>query len=126
MKGIILLNYGENTKQIEEEEKLRFLKAILEQMNVPLEGTWDSESLSVDEKIKLRKLLYNLGIQVIDDLDGFMEIYVENEKVAEWHKPMYKLKRDLQQLDRRKQFFLEMEVSFWSLFEENEISAEND
>ena len=49
-----------------------------------------------------------------------MQMYVEHEKVAEWHKCTYKLKKDLRELDPRKQFYLEMEVNCWSLFEEAE------
>lgn len=121
MKGTILLNYSENTKKVEEEEKLRFLKNLLEQMGVPITEFWTSDDLlSIDQKIKLRGILATYAIQVIDDLDGFMQIFVEDELVGEWHKCAYKLKRDLRQLDPRKQLYLEMEVNCWTLFEEQE------
>lgn len=121
MKATILLNHDEKTKQVEEDEKIRFLKSLLEQMGVPIQEFWTTDApLTVDQRIKLRGVLATYGIQVIDDLDGQMQVFVEGEKVAEWFKPTYKLKRDLRQLDRRKQFYLEMEVSFWSLFEETE------
>lgn len=120
MKGTILLNYSDNTKQIEEEEKLRFLRGLLEQMGVPIQEIWMSEALSIDQKIKLRGILATYGIQIIDDLDGLLQVYVEGEKVAEWSKCTYKLKRDLRQIDPRKQLYLEMEVNCWTLFEEEE------
>lgn len=121
MKGTILLNYSENTKQIEEEEKQRFLKDLLEQMTVPIEEFWFVDGLlSIEQKIKLRSILSLYNIQVIDDLDGKLQIYVENEKVAEWKKPIYKLKRDFSQLDTRKQLYLEMLIEYWSMFEEQE------
>ena len=121
MKATILLNHTENTKQVEEEEKMRFLRGILEQMGVPVQDFWtDDGPLSVDLRMKLRRLLVTYSIQVLDDLDGTMQIYVEGEKVAEWSKCLYKLKRDFGQLDRRKQLYLEMEVNCWSLFEESE------
>lgn len=121
MKATILLNHTENTRQVEEEEKTRFLRSILEQMGVPINEFWTEEKpLSVDQRIKLRGILTTYGIQVIDDLEGRLQIYVEGELVANWFKPYYKLKRDLKQLDRRKQFYLEMNVECWSLFEENE------
>ncbi len=119
MKATILLNHNENTKQVEDEEKTRFLHGILEQMGVPIGEFWTTDGpLSVDQRIKLRGILAAFGIQVIDDLDGHMQIYVEGELVAEWHKCTYKLKRDLRQLDPRKQLYLEMNISCWSLFEE--------
>jgi hypothetical protein len=121
MKGTILLNYSDNTKQVEDEEKMRFLRGLLEQMGVPIQEIWATdEPLSIDQRIKLRGILATYSVQVIDDLDGHMQIYVEGEKVAEWFKCTYKLKRDLRQIDPRKQLYLEMEVNCWSLFEEEE------
>lgn len=129
MKATILLNHNENTHQVEEEEKTRFLKSILEQMGVPIQEFWTSDGpLSVDQRIKLRGILITYGIQVIDDMDGHMQIWVssdgENELCAEWFKSTYKLKRDLRVLDPRKQLYLEMEVNCWSLFDEANETAE--
>jgi hypothetical protein len=121
MQGTILLNYNENTKQVEEEEKARFLKGLLEQMDVPIAEIWTEDlALSIEQKIKLRAVLAAYNIQIIDDLDGNLQIYVEGERVAEWQKCIYKLKRDLSQIDPRKQLYLEMKVNCWSLFEESE------
>ena len=121
MNGTILLNYNENTRQVEDEEKMRFLRTLLEQMGVPIEDFWSEEgALTIENKIKLKNTLVTYGVQVIDDLDGRMDIYVEGERVGEWNKCTYKLKRDLKQLDPRKQLFLEMEVNCWTIFEQQE------
>lgn len=121
MKGTILIDYTNNTQKVEDEEKNRFLKSLLEQMGVPINDFWTTdESLSVDQKIKLRGILATYSVQVIDDLDGFLQVYVEGEKIAEWQKPSYKLKRDLRELDPKKQLYLEMSIEFWSVFEEEE------
>lgn len=125
MKATILLNHSENTRRVEDEEKTRFLRNILELMGVPIQEFWPSdEPLTVEQRIKLRNILATYSVQVIDDLDGHMQVYVENEKVAEWFKCTYKLKRDLRELDPRKQLYLEMEVNCWSLFEEAEQETE--
>lgn len=121
MKGTLLLNHGENTRQVEEEEKSRFLYSLLEQMGVPVNEFWSGETvLTVPQRIKLRNILSTYNIQIIDDLDGHMQVYVENELVGEWNKATYKLKRDLRQLDPRKQLYLEMTVDYWSIFEQQE------
>lgn len=122
MKATILLNNNyKEAKQAEEEEKSRYLRGILELMGVPIAEIWPNEDLlNVDQRIKLRSILATYAIQVIDDLDGHMQVYVEGEKVAEWFKCTYKLKRDLREIDPRKRFYLEMEVNTWSLFEEAE------
>jgi len=120
MKATILLNNNyREAKQVEEEEKSRYLRGILELMGVPISEIWPSENLlNVEQRIKLRSILATYAVQVIDDLDGHMQIYVEGDKVAEWFKCTYKLKRDLREIDPRKRFYLEMEVNTWSLFEE--------
>src|SRR5665213_3972902 len=121
MKGTVLLNYNENTHQIEEEEKSRFLRGFLEQCfeNAPevseqIASIWNVDGpLSTPQKVKLRSVLSTYGIQIVDDLDGHLQIYLENEKAAEWYKPTYKLKRDPSQKDRKKQLYLEMCISYW-------------
>lgn len=121
MKATILLNHNENTAKVEEEEKTRYLRNILEQIGIPILEFWENDGpLSVEQRMKLRGILRTYGIQVIDDLDGHMQIYVDDELVAEWFKCRYKLKRDLRERDPRKQLYLEMEVNCWSLFEEAE------
>lgn len=127
MKGTILLNHNENTKQVEDEEKQRFLRTCLEQMQVPIEDFWAADGpLSIEQTIKLRSTLNAYRIQVIDDLDGHMQIFFiddssgDYELIGEWNKCTYKLKRDLKQRDPRKQLYLEMQVNCWTLFEEQE------
>jgi hypothetical protein len=127
MKGTILLNYNENTHQVEEEEKARFLKGILEtcfdntDVAAQIQTIWNVDGiLSAPQKVKLRGILATYGIQVIDDLDGHLRIYLENELIAEWFKCTYKLKRDLQVRDPMKRVYLEMEVNCWSVFDDKE------
>ncbi len=122
MKATILLNYNENTHKVEDEEKNRFLRDLLEQMGTPISTFWvgDELSLSIQQKIQLRKLLITYSIQVIDDNDGNVRVYVDGELVGEWHKCTYKLKRDFSQIDPKKQLFLEMTINCWTLFEEQQ------
>jgi hypothetical protein len=127
MKGTILLNYSDNTRQVEDEEKARFLKVILGQcfentdVAAQIETIWSVDGpLPASQKVKLRGVLATYGIQVIDDLDGHMRIYLENELIAEWYKCTYKLKRDLRAIDPRKRVYLEMEVNCWSVFDDKE------
>jgi len=121
MKRIILLNHNENTKLVEEEEKQRFLCYLLEQMGVPTSEFWTEDSnlpLSVEQKIKLRGILSAYNIQVLDDGDGCMNVYVDKEKVGEWQKCTYKLKEDPEEMQRNKKLFLEMNIDFWTAFDE--------
>jgi hypothetical protein len=119
MEGIILLNAQENTKQVEEEEKNRFVKNILETLGVPsINDIWGEGELTVDAKVKLRNLLSSFNINIIDDMDGGLKIYVDQDVVAEFKKPTYILKRDNNQIDPKKKNYLQMTISTWSAFDE--------
>lgn len=124
MKGTILLNYDQDTRQTEDEEKSRFLRSLLEQMfeNTDvinkIQEIWPTdEPLPPTQKVKMRGLMTTFNIQVIDDNDGNLKVRVEGELIGEWFKPRYKLKRDLSQFDPKKKLYLEMSVSCWTVFE---------
>jgi glucose-6-phosphate 1-dehydrogenase len=124
MKFNILLNYDDDTRQVEEEEKGKFIKDILTQIGLPVEEFWTSDKpLTVRERIKLREILTAYNIVIIDDLDGHMQMYVDNDLVAEWKKCTYVLKKDLRQVDPRKKLYMEMTVENWSVFEELDSEA---
>jgi hypothetical protein len=126
MKSTILLNYGENTHQVEEEMKSIFLKGFLEQcfenspdVAVQFSTIWSGDGLlPPPQKVKLRGLLATYGIHVIDDHDGHLQIYLDNELVGEWFKSTYKLNKDLRVTDPRHRIYLEMEVNCWSAFDQ--------
>lgn len=121
MKSTILLNSNENTRKIEEEEKSRFVKGIIDSMGIPIEGVWDdADELSIENKIKLRSILSNYNVGIIDDFDGELKIYVDNDLVGEWKKCEYLLKKDVTARDPRKQLFIEMKINCWSIFENTE------
>jgi hypothetical protein len=130
MQGTILLNYSENTRMVEAEERFRFLRGILEQcfentdVLDQVQDIWgDTEGeLSTLQKIKLRTLLTQYSIQMIDDNDGGLKLYLDRELIGNWKKPKYVLKRDPAEFDRKKQFFLEMKIDFWSMFDNEEAT----
>lgn len=119
MEQVILLNATENTRQVELEERERFVRAVLEAMELPLEGVWDENSvLSTEGKIKLRGILSAYKIEVIDNMGGEVKIYLEDQLVGEWKKCRYVLKKDLGQRDPRKRLYLEMHTQCSSVFDE--------
>lgn len=131
MQAIILLDHNENTKQVESEEKSKFLREFL--ANVfestetadKIEEIWIKEELlSIRQKLLLRKILSTYNIDVIDDLDGRLIIYIDNQEVAKWNKPIYKLKRDYSKIDRKKQLYLEMIINYTSIFDKEEENVE--
>lgn len=121
MESVILLNSNENTRQVEEEESARFVRSIIDSMGLDVEGIWDNdENLSVENKIKLRRILSAYQIQIITYPDGVLQIYHEDTVIGEWKKPQYVLKKDHSQKDPFKKLYLEMKVTYWSIFESTE------
>lgn len=126
MKYQLLLNHTESTRKIEDEEKTKFLKSILEQMGVPIHEFWTSdEPLSVEQRIQLRGVLSTYGIQVMDSLDGVMQIYVGGELIAQFNKPTFVLRRDEAIIDPRKRLYTEANLETWSVFEEQQSNMED-
>jgi hypothetical protein len=121
MKSVILLNSSENTHEVEEQEKTQFVRHILETMGLPIDKIWNEDNtLSIENKIKLRNILSTYNIQVIDDHDGSLQIYCDGEIIGRWDKCEYILKQDLKQKDPVKKLFLEMHTNHWSIFENME------
>lgn len=122
MKFTILLNSDEDTRQVEEEEKSKFVRSVLEKIGLPVDEFWTNKDkpLGIPEKIKLRQILSAYNIIIIDDLGGELQIYVDNDLAAEWKKSTYKLKTDLRQIDPKKRLYLEMTIENWSVFENEE------
>ncbi len=117
MQYKILLSYNENTKKAGIEEQTRFIRSILEALGVQLDFWNSDEPFSVSIKIKLRELLSKLDISIIDDNDGGLKIFHDKKLIAEWFLPQFVLKKDESQIELKKKLYLEMTVSFKSIFD---------
>lgn len=120
MRYTILLNRDEKTKAIEAQEQTRFVKAILEALDVPIHLEPD-EPFTADSKAAFIKSLTAYSINVIADVDGGLKVYAKDELIGEWYKTKYILKSDRSQIDPNKRLFYQMNVEFWSIFEEQNV-----
>lgn len=130
MESIILLNSNENTRKVEDEEKSRFVRSILESIEgLPpeyLEDIWDEKGeVTLAGKIKLRQTLHTFDLEVIGAPGGDLQVYHvppkgEHTLIGEWKKPFYVLKKDASQRDPAKRFYIEMRVNYWSAYENTE------
>lgn len=119
MRYTILLDKNEKTQDIEVQEQARFVKSLLEALEVPIK--WNPEEpFSIDSKIEFRKSLGAYNINIINDNDGGMKVFVKDNLIGEWFKCSYKLKKDSTQINPNKQLYLEMLVNFWTTFESGE------
>lgn len=90
---------------------------------IPEDG--DPDSLSILQRAKMRKILEINKIFILDQQDGSLEIYVDGELIGKWNKPYYKLCYDPTQVNPKKRYYSEVEISFGSVFDER-IEEDND
>lgn len=107
------------------EERHVFTVFILSQIGLPLEEDFlqrieDLSTFSSADKEKLREILLKYGIQIIESIEGELEIYLEDKLVAKWNKPFLVLKKDPGQIDPKKKLYIELNLSCWSVFENEE------
>lgn len=90
-------------------------------MGIPISEVWqENTTLSINQKVQLRAMLKSFDVEILDDFNGHMQIYVANEKIGEWNKPLYVLKTDLRELDPKKRLYYEMHTDYSTIFEEPE------
>lgn len=119
MEYTILLDSNTAFREVEAEEQTRFVVSIIEALEIPFE--WDSnKTFTAFDKIRLRKVLSQYNVSVIDNMEGGVKIFLERDIIAEWKKATYILKEDLSQIDPRKKLYIEMKCSFSSIYEKAE------
>ena len=112
-----------NCKQVANYLKYNWFKMTLEQMGLDLsecfpDNSDEPEDQTIEQKNKLRHLLKQNSIIVADSLDDEIEIKIEGEVIAIWAKPLFKLKEDLSQQNREDRLYVEVNVKYWSVFDE--------
>lgn len=103
-----LLNMSENKSDFEQEEKLKFLKSILETLELKIGDLFDNQT--IENKIKIKNILQKNNLKTLDEEDYI--IYFENNEIARMKKPFYKIKKDLSELDRKNQVYIEAMIEF--------------
>jgi len=117
MESTILLDSDENVVLVEAQESSRFIRSMLETMGIDLSEIWIDEKLNIDQKIKLRHVLSQYQVKIIDDSNNTLNIYLNQDLIAKWYKPTYVIRYDNSETDSKKRFFIEMKVKYESIFE---------
>lgn len=107
----------EDARKVEEEERNLFLRGVLEQMGVSLDEIWPEIILTAEQKRKLRDILSQLELEIVDDGDRGFKIYSQNDLVAEWFKPRFILREDRSARTLSKRLYYEMIIKTESLYE---------
>lgn len=122
-----VLSNREDIKIVEAEEQLNFVFSTLQSSGIAdstLEECFQNgQIISTENKVIFRKICEKEQISVVDDTDGGIKIYIKVNNhdvlVAEWYKPNYILRMDPSNKDRSKKLFIEICLSWWTVFEEN-------
>lgn len=117
MQYTVLLDKHEDTKDVERQEQARFIKTVLDALEVHID--WNPEDiLTIENKLKLRHSLETYNINILNDTDGCVKIFANKELIGDWSKPYYILKQDYSQIDHDKKLYFEMHINFWTIFEQ--------
>ena len=108
MSDVVLVD-RQRAKAVEYEEKAKWIYSILEKMKLPVKDIWPKEA-TMENFRKMRTVLRKFNVDLIDDADDGVIIYSNNELVAEWKRPRYKLVEDPTQKDVRYRFYYEMHL----------------
>jgi|688.fasta_scaffold1501588_1 hypothetical protein len=103
-----LLNISENKYSFEEEEKQKFLQSILETFELNVSELFENKT--IENKVKLKNLLYKNNLKTINEEDFI--IYFENKEIARMKKPFYKIMKDLSEINRKDQLYIEATIEF--------------
>jgi len=106
----------DDVKNTEEWVRNAFARETLEKMGLPLEEIWPEEELTVEQKTELRVLLAQYDVDILDDGDRGLRIYVEDDVVAELMKPRYRMHKDIKARRASQRLFYEMMVKYKTLF----------
>lgn len=123
MKASIMVD-REDLRTVEAEEQFNFVRTVLESMGLPTEECFPEESeltsqdITLQHKINLRQLLKKFQVMILDDRDGGIKIFVDEELVAEWKKSRFELRQDLTAIDPKKKLYAVLHIDYWTMFEE--------
>lgn len=118
MQYTILLNHNENVHKVEDEERLKFIRSVLETLEIAqLSECWEVNKyeLSVNERIAIRELLYKYGIKILSGEE--VEIFLDGELIGKFYKSEFKMKQE--KAGDFTTLYLEMKVRNWTIFEED-------
>ena len=127
---LIRLASKDNYREVEKEWKYEFMIYVFEGMGMPTEMLEEYfpesyEDFDVECKLKLRKFLDQEHIEIIEN-DGQVDYYIGQATtsgrlnyvlIAKWKKCRFVYKKDLSQVNKLKQIYIEVVAEPWVIFE---------
>ena len=118
-----------DAKDVAKKLQYQWIVEILNSMGVDWGDSFfedDPDDRTILQRAQSRKILGINKINVLDDQFGEAKIYVDNELIAQWERPSFKLHKDYKELDPRKKYYMSIEISYWSVFDEDDDEEEEE
>ena len=111
-------------KTVEEEEKQKFIRNVIEAISIPgFEDVWPEEAeVGPELKIAVRAFLKDFDLDIVEGIDGSVVVYSGDDEIAIWEKPSYVLRVDNKAKRHSEKTYFEMKIKFWSMWDEEEES----
>lgn len=120
----VLIVKRNEEKQVELREKSQWIRDILIKMGIPGVEEW-AEDLTMDDLRRIRGELKELDVDILDDTNNGIDIYWNNNLIAEWKRPAYVLRSNPNELDPKYKFYLEMHLNTRDAFDTAEQGGNN-
>jgi len=119
----------ENFRKVEEEWQYEFIYYVLSSIGIPediLDGCFPeegAEGFTVEHRVELRKYMTTFDVKIIDDRDGGITMYLEEELIARWKKCKFSLREDPKEVDPAQRIYVEVQADIWTIFDEEDKDA---
>ena len=104
--------------------RYQWVKFVLEQIKVDWTDCFPQserlEDVTILQSATLRKKLNDNNIIINDNVDGSLDIYVNEELIAEWKKPSFILHINPAKINKRDKYYSEIQMECWSVYDQNE------
>jgi hypothetical protein len=110
----------EDGQSIAEEERVLWVRQMLEAMGLDLSEIWPEPDLTVEQKRLLRPFLARYEVVILEDGEKGVEIYVGDDLVGRWWRPKFELMVDHKARDPSKRLFYRVNLRAESVFDDDE------
>lgn len=115
----------DNYRKVVEEWQYEFIYYVLSNIGIPEEVLGECfpedglDAFTISHKIALKKYMNTFDVTIVDDRDGGIKIFVEQDMIAEWKKCTFILREDSKEVDPSKRLYMEIKTNVWTIFKEN-------
>jgi hypothetical protein len=82
----------------------------------PESGNYQDQT--IEQKAQLRNNLNDNNILIIDNNDNSIIVYIQDQIIAEFKKPLYIRREDLSEINPKKRIYIEINIECNSVFDE--------